>query len=80
MNLSWGKFTLYIIIGYAIYYIIVLGLDFFKSRKNTSSKTDEEIMDIECLIEDVPQVVESITVSEELKDHNEKKNYFNHSN
>lgn len=79
MNLNWGKFTLYIIAGYAIYYIIILGLDFIKKKKYGISKDDAELMDIDCLIEEVPHVVESISISEELEAHNEKKNYFKHT-
>ncbi len=76
MNLNWGKYTLYIIVGYAIYYLITIGLDIMKRKRSKISKEDGELIDVECLIEEVPKAVESISVSEELKNHNEKKNYF----
>ena len=76
MNLNWGKYTLYIIIGYVIYYLITIGLDLMKRKRSKISKDDGELMDVECLIEEVPNTVESIAISEELKNHNEKKNYF----
>lgn len=76
MNLNWEKYTLYIIVGYAIYYLITIGLDIIKRKRNKISKDDGELIDVECLIEEVPNTVESISISEELKNHNEKKNYF----
>lgn len=76
MNLNWGKYTLYIIVGYAIYYLITIGLDTMKRKRSKISKEDGELIDVECLIEEMPKAVESISVSEELKNHNEKKNYF----
>ncbi len=78
MNLNWEKFTLYVIAGYVIYYVIAIGLDFIKKKKTEISKDDTELLDIDCLIEEVPQVVESISISEELEAHNKKKNYFKH--
>lgn len=76
MNLNWEKYTLYIIIGYGIYYLIIIGLDMMKRKRNSIIKDDGELMDVECLIEEVPSNVENIAISEELKTHNEKKNYF----
>lgn len=76
MNLNWGKYTLYIIVGYAFYYLIIIGLDLIKRKRSKISKDDGELMDVECLIEEVPNTVESISISEDLKNHNEKKNYF----
>lgn len=76
MNLNWGKYTLYIIVGYVIYYLITIGLDTMKRKRSKISKEDGELIDVECLIEEMPKAVESISTSEELKNHNEKKNYF----
>lgn len=76
MNLNWEIYTLYVLIGYVIYYLITIGLDLIKRKRSKISKDDGELMDVECLIEEVPKAVESISTSEELKNHNEKKNYF----
>ena len=47
-----------------------------KRKRNSIIKDDGELMDVECLMEEVPSNIESIAISEELKTHNEKKNYF----
>jgi len=76
MNLNWEKYTLYIIVGYGIYYLVIIGLDMMKRKRNSIIKDDGELMDVECLMEEVPSNIENIAISEELETHNEKKNYF----
>lgn len=72
--MTWGKFTVYVLIAYAVYYGITILLEMRGSKSKDSGMGDEEVFDLSGMSEEQEQRVQGVSKSSELEEHQKKNN------
>lgn len=72
--ISFGKFALYLTIGYIIYFLLMMGLDLTKGQVQADKPmSSNDTYDVSDMIEDETEDVKQVVIPDEIVEH-EKKN------